>query len=117
MHQVVTTTLSEGGRHQGDLGWYTMDDSQIKPAATSLLAGDPPEKLVDDDNVYIHSLRCKQAASTPEYRVPLPLVARGFQRFHRLGANLVCAHGILSSDSNRTAAAFDFPAIFPQLSL
>lgn len=23
MHQVVTTTLSEGGRHQGDLGWYT----------------------------------------------------------------------------------------------
>ena len=57
----------------GDLGWYTMDDSQIKPAETSLLAGNPPEKLVDD-NAYVLFLRCKQAVPTPELRIPLPLV-------------------------------------------
>ena len=50
-----------------------MDDSQIKPAETSLLAGNPPEKLVDD-NAYVLFLRCKQAAPTPELRIPLPLV-------------------------------------------
>ena len=37
------------------------------------LAGNPPEKLVDD-NAYVLFLRCKQAAQTPELRVPLSLV-------------------------------------------
>ena len=57
----------------GDLGWYTMNDSQIKPAESSLLAGNPPEELVND-NAYVLFLRCKQAAPTPELRIPLPLV-------------------------------------------
>ena len=57
----------------GDMGFYTMDDSQIKPAEMSLLAGNPPEKLLDD-NAYVVFLRCKQAPPTPELRVPLPLL-------------------------------------------
>ena len=57
----------------GDMGFYTMDDSQIKPAEMSLLAGNPPEELLDD-NAYVVFLRCKQAPSTPELRVPLPLL-------------------------------------------
>ena len=60
----------------GDLGWYTMNDSQIKPAEAaevSLLAGNPPEELVDD-NAYVLFLRCKHASRTPELRVPLSLV-------------------------------------------
>ena len=56
----------------GDSGWYTMDDSQIKPADVSLLAGNPPEKLLDD-NAYVLFLRCKQAPPTPEFRIPLSL--------------------------------------------
>ncbi len=54
----------------GDPCWYTMVDSQIRPA---LLAGNPPEKQVDD-NAYVLFLRCKQAARTPQFRVPFPLV-------------------------------------------
>ena len=50
-----------------------MDDSQIKEADVSLLAGKPPKKLVDD-NAYVLFLRCKQASPTPEFRIPLPLV-------------------------------------------
>ena len=56
----------------GDSGWYTMDDSQIKPADVSLLAGNPPEKLLDD-NAYVLFLRCKQAPPTPEFRIPSSL--------------------------------------------
>eukprot|EP00913_Durusdinium_trenchii_P029546 g27696.t1 len=59
--------------NSGDTGFYTMDDSQIKPAEVSLLAGNPPEKLLDD-NAYVLFLRCKQAPPTPELRVPLPLL-------------------------------------------
>lgn len=43
------------------------------PATRSLLAGNPPEKLLDD-NAYVLFLRCKQAPPTPELRVPLPLL-------------------------------------------
>ena len=53
-----------------------MNDSQIKPAEAaevSLLAGNPAEKLVDD-NAYVLFLRCKHASRTPELRVPLSLV-------------------------------------------
>ena len=57
----------------GDCAFYTMDDSQIKEADVSLLAGNPPEKLLDD-NTYVLFLRCKQAPPTPEFRIPLPLV-------------------------------------------
>ena len=57
----------------GDCAFYTMDDSQIKEADVSLLAGKPPKKLVDD-NAYVLFLRCKQASPTPEFRIPLPLV-------------------------------------------
>ena len=85
----------------GDPHWYTMDDSQIRPAEMSLLAGNPPETLVDD-NAYVLFLRCKQAARTPQFRIPFPLVdfvkredmarnseapagvARAWQWFHRL---------------------------------
>ena len=57
----------------GDCGWYKMDDSRIKEAEASLLAGNPPEKLLDD-NACILFLRCKQAPPTPQIRIPLPLV-------------------------------------------
>ena len=57
----------------GDCAFYTMDDSQIKEADVSLLAGNPPEKLLDD-NAYVLFLRCKQAPPTPEFRIPLSLV-------------------------------------------
>ena len=74
----------------GDPHWYTMDDSQIRPAEMSLLAGNPPENLVDD-NAYVLFLRCKQAARTPQFRVPFPLVdyvkkedEKHTQWFHRL---------------------------------
>ena len=33
----------------GDLGWYAMDDSQIKAAETFLWTGNSPEKLLDDN--------------------------------------------------------------------
>ena len=45
----------------------------IKGADVSLLAGNPPKKLLDD-NAYVLFLRCKQAAPTPEIRIPLSLV-------------------------------------------
>ena len=57
----------------GDRAFYTMDDSTIKEADVSLLAGNPPKKLLDD-NAYVLFLRCKQAAPTPEIRIPLSLV-------------------------------------------
>ena len=57
----------------GDNQFFTMDDSQIKPAEVSLLAGNPPEKLMDD-NAYVLFLRCKQAPATPEFRVPKSLL-------------------------------------------
>ena len=57
----------------GDCAFYTMDDSQIKEADVSLLAGNPPKKLLDD-NAYVLFLRCKQAPPTAEFRLPLPLV-------------------------------------------
>ncbi|CAJ1372296.1 unnamed protein product [Effrenium voratum] len=53
----------------GDNNWYTMDDSQLKPADLGLLAGRPSEKL-KDDNPYVLFFRCKQAPRTPEFRVP-----------------------------------------------
>lgn len=53
--------------------FFTMDDSQIKPAEVSLLAGNPPEKLMDD-NAYVLFLRCKHAPATPEFRVPKSLL-------------------------------------------
>eukprot|EP00438_Fugacium_kawagutii_P026028 Skav202335 [mRNA] locus=scaffold781:75324:76640:+ [translate_table: standard] len=57
----------------GDNASYTMDDSQIKPADASVMAGFPPGKM-KDDNAYVLFLRCKQAPPTPEFRVPNSLV-------------------------------------------
>eukprot|EP00438_Fugacium_kawagutii_P015774 Skav224437 [mRNA] locus=scaffold3233:142580:143421:+ [translate_table: standard] len=57
----------------GDNAFYTMDDSQIKPADASVMAGNPPEKM-KDDNAYVLFLRCKQAPPTPEFRVPNSLL-------------------------------------------
>ena len=116
----------------GDLGWYTMNDSQIKPAESSLLAGNPPEELVND-NAYVLFLRCKQAAPTPELRIPLPLVnyvkkedkkqwgictGRSISKVSPsivscLWANSVRAHGMLSSDSKQGFCRMTFPATFP----
>ena len=56
-----------------DCAFYTMDDSHIKEPDVSLLEGNPPEKLLDD-NAYVLFLRCKQVPLTPEIRIPLPLV-------------------------------------------
>ncbi|CAE7860130.1 Usp17lb, partial [Symbiodinium sp. KB8] len=56
----------------GDTSWYTMDDSQIKPAELGLLQGNPPEKL-KDDNPYVLFYRCKNAPSTPALRIPKKL--------------------------------------------
>ena len=47
----------------GDCAFYTVDDSQIKEADVSLLAGNPPEKLLDD-NAYVLFLRPVQAGTT-----------------------------------------------------
>ena len=60
----------------GNKSWYIINDSHVKPAEAaeaSLLAGNPPEELVED-NAYVLFLRCKQAPQTPELRVPLSLV-------------------------------------------
>ena len=57
----------------GHCSCYAMDDSQIKEADVSVLAGKPPEKLVDD-NAYVLFLRRKQAPPSPEFRIPLSLV-------------------------------------------
>lgn len=56
----------------GDTSWYTMDDSQIKPAELGLLQGNPPEKL-KDDNPYVLFYRCKNAPATPALRIPKKL--------------------------------------------
>ena len=49
-----------------------MDDSEIKEPEVSLLTGNPPEELVND-NAYVVFLRCKQAPPTGELRIPISL--------------------------------------------
>lgn len=56
----------------GDENWYTMDDSQIKLADLSILAGTPSEKM-KDDNPYVLFYRCAQAPPTPPLRIPQPV--------------------------------------------
>lgn len=59
-----------GKRSEGpEGGWYTMDDSQIKPADMSLLSGGQTDKL-KDDNPYVLFYRCQQAPPTPQPRIP-----------------------------------------------
>ena len=60
----------------GDLGWYTIDDSQIKPTETSLLAGNRPEKLVDDNAIQcLCSLPVLQIGCADAW-VPSPFATR-----------------------------------------
>ena len=108
----------------GDRAWYTMNDSQIKPAETSLLARNPPEKLVDD-NAYMFSscvanrLRGRLSCESLCHSLTMsrrraenseaPGQQENFDGFtasivSSLWANLVRAHGMLSSDSNRASA-------------
>ena len=56
--------------HGGDCIWHKIDDSDIKQPEVSLLTGNPPKKLLDD-NAYVLFLRCKQAPPTPAYSVRL----------------------------------------------
>ena len=69
----------------GDLGWYAMDDSQIKAAETFLWTGNSPEKLLDDN-----ACVAKKAAPTSPGQLLLLLI-------------------------NEDSCCFDFPAAFPQI--
>ena len=121
---------------------YYIDDSQIKPTETSLLAGNRPEKLVDDNAIQClcslpalqigcadalsseslcHSLTMSRRKRRKETCSEAPAwVARAFRKFHRLHSFIVA--GELGSRRwnaelrfKQGSCHFDLPAAFLQL--